>query len=132
MGGLIGGVVNVANHHILGESQKSTSQVYPGEPTKLIGQLAEIHWKALEPLSKTEAHRQKPKSGNPIQKSLRHPGMGDNLREYRPSRWLSSGLIQHEPLDALAYGHGSRICIGMPLANYTGLSECFRQVSVLL
>ncbi|CAJ1451017.1 unnamed protein product, partial [Effrenium voratum] len=54
--------------------------------------------------------------------------MGDNLREYRPSRWLSSGLIQHEPLDALAYGHGSRICIGMPLANYTGLVVMARVV----
>ena len=47
--------------------------------------------------------------------------LGLDLRSYRPSRWLGpKGLIKHPPFDALSYGHGARICVGMPLANYEG------------
>ena len=47
--------------------------------------------------------------------------LGDDLRNYRPSRWLGSeGIIKHTPFDALGYGHGARLCVGMPLANYEG------------
>ena len=45
--------------------------------------------------------------------------LGDDLHDFRPSRWLGpEGLNRHPPFDALPYGYGPRICVGMRLADY--------------
>ncbi|CAE7310928.1 Cyp4d2 [Symbiodinium sp. CCMP2592] len=45
--------------------------------------------------------------------------LGDDLHLYRPSRWLGKeGIFDFAPFNDLGYGHGPRICVGMPLANY--------------
>mmetsp|Transcript_36513 Transcript_36513/g.85534 ORF Transcript_36513/g.85534 Transcript_36513/m.85534 type:complete len:487 (-) Transcript_36513:147-1607(-) len=45
--------------------------------------------------------------------------LGDDLHDFRPSRWLGpEGLNRHAPFDALPFGYGPRICVGMRLADY--------------
>ena len=48
--------------------------------------------------------------------------LGDDLHDFRPSRWLGpEGIVKHPPFDTLAFGYGPRICLGMRLAEYEGL-----------
>lgn len=49
--------------------------------------------------------------------------LGSDLDEFRPERWIASdgSLVKVPELDALSFGHGQRICLGMRLADFEGL-----------
>jgi len=45
--------------------------------------------------------------------------MGSDLKDFRPERWLSDGAFK-QSRDPLAFGHGSRACLGKRLADLEG------------
>merc|ERR1712032_174831 len=45
--------------------------------------------------------------------------LGSDLKEFRPERWLQDGVFK-QSRDSLAFGNGSRACLGKRLADLEG------------
>jgi len=48
--------------------------------------------------------------------------LGEDLEQFRPSRWLGpdGAVVKCPPFDTLAFGNGARMCLGMRLADFEG------------
>ncbi len=57
-----------------------------------------------------------------ILRHLKSPKLGDDLEDFRPGRWVGSdGIIDAGPINTLAFGYGSRQCIGRKLSMKLGV-----------
>ena len=52
--------------------------------------------------------------------NFHEPKLGEDLREFRPSRWIGPDGIHATPFNSLVFGHGARECVGRALAERFG------------